>query len=472
MVKNYYQIIIIGVTLFSIFFTSYSVAEFDIHIPVDHGTCENWTTMPEADVGNCTKNGRVLHCFGGMANVHVMNPSKVKKIEELILCGWPNETFDPQLILPQFPKIRYLKIEHGQLTYIPKAFPELHHLKSINISWTNLSNIQQNLFKKLHNLKELDLRWNHLDFIEYPLTIPETFQHLYLDGNPWNCTKNLEWILNPINKDRIVDRELLFCADKLYRSRHLMTVLHYQVVLRTMCNSVELKNCTCTMHYITKSENERLTPIYAVNCSNLNLTRFPSFVPQNTTIFYANNNKISDLRPLRNNPNYRTVVDIYLDNNRVPNIDVLEAGYWLRHFRVFSLRGNRLTKLPIYALDNALEFNSNAVSLYLSRNAWRCDCKFAMRFHELLLKYLEIIVDSANITCKYFDGDRSYTLNVLNIERSTVCKLPNENSKIQPIDLVNCTLAFLILFVFTKLGYDYYHYRKSGRLPWIVTKIL
>lgn len=86
------------------------------------------------------------------------------------------------------------------------------------------------------------------------------------------------------------------------------------------------------------------------------------------------------------------------------------------------------------------------------------------------MKYHTIIRDSHNITCKYIEGDENFMTEVLTLERNDVCKLPKE-SKILPLDLLNGVLASLIVLILGKLAYDYYHYRKSGRLPWIVTKL-
>lgn len=108
--------------------------------------------------------------------------------------------------------------------------------------------------------------------------------------------------------------------------------------------------------------------------------------------------------------------------------------------------------------------------LYLSKNPWRCECIFTLRFQELLRKYKTIINDATNVTCKYIEGDDNFGNSVLALKRGDVCKLPIEY-RIQPIDLLNGVLATLIIFIISKLGYDYYHYRKSGRLPWIVTKM-
>lgn len=270
----------------------------------------------------------------------------------------------------------------------------------------------------------------------------------------------------------VADRENLTCADYKYTGRHLLTVMQFKLNLKTECqNHPDLRNCSCTMHYIRRSDDGKsLTPIYAVNCSHLNLFNFPSYLPQNTSIFHATHNQIAEVRSLRDNSVYRQVYDVYLDNNRVQSIDVLEAGFWLNNFRVLSLKGNKLTRLPVYALDSALERNAHAARLYLSLNPWICDCKFTMKFRELLMKYHTIIRDSHNITCKYIEGDENFMTEVLTLERNDVCKLPKE-SKILPLDLLNGVLASLIVLILGKLAYDYYHYRKSGRLPWIVTKL-
>lgn len=44
---------------------------------------------------------------------------------------------------------------------------------------------------------------------------------------------------------------------------------------------------------------------------------------------------------------YRQVLDLYLDNNVIESINQLESSYWLENFRVFSLRGNKLTDVSV-----------------------------------------------------------------------------------------------------------------------------
>lgn len=89
-------------------------------------------------------------------------------------------------------------------------------------------------------------------------------------------------------------------------------------------------------------------PMFSINCSRLQLDRLPGFVPKNTTVFYATDNRIVDLEPLRTT--YRDVQDVYLDYNLITSIDILEADYWLNNFRVFSLKGNKLTAVRVHSI--------------------------------------------------------------------------------------------------------------------------
>ncbi|ENN77873.1 hypothetical protein YQE_05551, partial [Dendroctonus ponderosae] len=111
----------------------------------------------------------------------------------------------------------------------------------------------------------------------------------------------------------------------------------------------------------------------------------------------------------------------------------------------------------------------NAVRLFLGGNPWRCDCLFAPRFKEMLQKYAPQIIDLRDIRCAK-DSDNSL-IPVIDLSRTAVCHSPSEYTIQEALDLLNGVLASLIVFVLGKLAYDYYHYKKTGRLPWIVTKL-
>ncbi|KAM7343813.1 protein singed wings 2 isoform 1-T1 [Cochliomyia hominivorax] len=449
-------------------------ADYISHYHQHNFSCVDWKQAPEATVGNCTRYGRygALRCYGGMNNLLTINDiysdQKVRKMEEIIFCGWPEQVFNPLIDLQPFPKIKSLTIEYSDMTEIIFDFPEMFYLETINISWTNLSHIAPRTFKRIHTLRIVDLRWNQLIQLDSPLSLPRSFKELYLAGNPWNCTRNFKWMLIPEKASVVADLEELMCSDRKYKDRLLLMVVNYKMILKNACQAhPDIKNCTCIMHHILPKSH---IPLYTVNCSNLGLDRLPAYIPENTTTFLANDNKITDVTPLRNNIHYRYVVDVHLENNLVESIDVLEGGYWLEHFRLLNLKNNKLQKIPVYALDNALDDNDNANLLLLSKNPWYCSCKFAMRFREIANKYNSILRDAWNITCTYKQGDELKTSKLLTISREDVCK-PKDESKIHALDWVNGLLASLIVFILGKLAYDYYHYKNYGRVPWIVMKL-
>jgi hypothetical protein len=56
------------------------------------------------------------------------------------------------------------------------------------------------------------------------------------------------------------------------------------------------------------------------------------------------------------------------------------------------------------------------------------------------------------------------------LSRSAVCREPS-GYLIQPLDLLNGILASLIVLVIGKLIYDYWSFKKTGKLPWLVAKM-
>jgi hypothetical protein len=113
--------------------------------------------------------------------------------------------------------------------------------------------------------------------------------------NPWNCTKNLKWLnLNPIEKHHVIDKDDLKCADAKYLGRPVAVVMHFKLKLKEECQqNVDMKNCQCHVNYIRPTDDgNAFHPIYAINCSHLNLNQLPASLPHNTSILYVTNNKV------------------------------------------------------------------------------------------------------------------------------------------------------------------------------------
>ncbi|XP_033253254.1 protein singed wings 2-like [Drosophila miranda] len=78
------------------------------------------------------------------------------------------------------------------------------------------------------------------------------------------------------------------------------------------------------MHHILPRTH---IPLYTVNCSHMQFHSLPAYQQENTTTLTINDNLISDINPLRDNPHYRHVVDVHLENNRISNVDDLENTF-------------------------------------------------------------------------------------------------------------------------------------------------
>ncbi|XP_055694878.1 protein singed wings 2 [Lutzomyia longipalpis] len=449
----------------------------DLTISYSHKySCDEWiaTITNETNIESnnyCSQYDNSVYCTG---NLEAIQDLKLKMVENLWICRFPNKTFDPYQILRRFTNLKMLRINYSNFTYFSNDFPELKHLEIVNVTNTAMAYTRPTLFRKLPSLRYLDLRGNCLDHMEGPLILNSGFKKMYLSGNKWNCTRNMKWLLTYDENgrgQRVADRELMRCVDFKYSGRPLLAVMDFKLQMRQQCGHPNIKNCSCVLHYIRPSDDgQYLIPMVTVNCSHRGFMDLPDFLPKNTTILHITHNKITSVEMLRTNPIYLEVHDVFVDYNQIHSIDFLEASRWLNNFRVFSLKGNKLTKFSSHILDNALERNHNAIKLHLSENPWRCDCVFTPHFQELLMKYHTIIKDYTNITCKYIEGDSNFRTSVITLNRGDVCKLPSEY-RIQPIELLNGILASLIILVLGKLAFDYYHYKRYGRVPWIVTKL-
>ena len=47
----------------------------------------------------------------------------------------------------------------------------------------------------------------------------------------------------------------------------------------------------------------------------------------------------------------------------------------------------------------------------------------------------------------------------------------DEAPLVEILDLVSITLALLLIVIICKVYYDYWNYKRNGRLPWLVSKM-
>ncbi|XP_071627504.1 protein singed wings 2 [Temnothorax longispinosus] len=457
---------------------TFLVALFFMHVNLLHGFTKDddicYRHRPHIDDHpecNFVKDRQHLVCFNGLKDEW---RARAEHVHVLILCAWPKATFNPQEILRGFTFLRKLMIANSNLTRLSTAFPsEMQFLEKINVTDTKLRSLPKDAFSNLRTLRWLDLRNNTLGEINITAFDIPALKHIYLAGNPLRCTEDVAWILDSSEgsaASKVVDKDKLLCATP-YDGRPLVPIVEIIATLKKECKKTV---CDCELIYVVgagKLTQRQLIAFTSVNCSHRGLMEMPNFLPADTTTLRLSGNKIKDLTPLTTNPAYKSVRDLYIDDNLVESIARLEGSDWLDRFRLLNLRGNKLTDLPTYALENALLHNNNVAGLYLGNNSWACDCHFTPSFQDLLIRHSNIIKDINDIRCAFTSDSDNSNKQIRDLTRTEICISPDEDSWLHPLDILNIVLASLIFLVLGKLLYDYWSFKKTGKLPWIVAKI-
>ncbi|XP_046614858.1 protein singed wings 2 [Neodiprion virginianus] len=440
-----------------------------------HPCSTNYSDNADWLMDHCESTPSTFHliCYG---DLHGEWKSGSGSVHFLTLCGWPEESLDPEDLLSKFPALRNLSIIDSNVTHLVSGFPgTATDLEVVTFGGTSLEELPRAAFSNLQSLRILDLRNNALRFVDPTAIEGQSLQYVYLSGNPFNCASEMTWILNSNNESvasRVVDRDKLTCTLASKTDHPLVQMMEITAEVADQCQKTV---CSCDLTYVVStmtgsSNRKQLLAFVTVNCSSKGLTELPEFLPQNTTTLHLAKNKIRDLTPLTKNPVYRKVIDLYLDDNEVESIAILEGSDWLDHFRAFSLRGNRLSYVPPYVIENALQQNDHPVAILLGKNPWRCDCHFTPGFQVLLRSHTGLFKDVEDVTCAEIQDDENSGKQISHLSRTAICTSPDQHW-IQPLDILNVVLASLIFFVLGKLLYDYWTFKKTGKLPWIVAKM-
>lgn len=408
------------------------------------------------------------------------------KSRTLKLCSWMGPGFDPASELIRFLNVESFVLTDSNITVLQSDFPLLRHLQNVQLTGLRLEALSGSVFAQLPSLRSLDLRDNALRALPpSTLSAPPLLDSVWLVGNPWDCSaRDMDWLTSPADEAaaavaaaRVSDSSSLICKDPTFSRRPLLTVIQYRQAMEATC-PLSL-NCSCSLTVVpdlrAEASGDVYIPVVTVDCARRGLFELPDSLPANTTILHVEDNKISDLRLLVSNPAYASLQDLYLDGNGVTSVASLEGSAWLARFRLMSLRANRIRHLPVYALESALLRNRQAARLYLGSNPWHCDCISTPRFQEFLVKFRQVVQDSPDIRC-WSSGDSHEPEHevererVRDVSRAALCR-EHAPSPVQPLDLLNAALAALILLILGKLAYDYWHFKRTGKLPWIVTKM-
>lgn len=219
----------------------------------------------------------------------------------------------------------------------------------------------------------------------------------------------------------------------------------------TLANLIDECPPTCQCHMARS--------MVKVDCRGRGLTAFPRLVPLDTGILQMENNQIDSLRSLINATNYVHLRFVYLDNNSIDSIAILEWTNIFDGLFALHLSGNSLSQVPTHVIDRL--FAQSLDQIKLGRNPWNCECTKVSPFHNLMMRNYDRFKDIDDIRCSsegpYHPGQPIHQLLT-----SDFCFI---DTYYNPLDILNVTLLIIIVLILAKVIYDYIRLRQTGRIP-------
>ncbi|CAH1282403.1 unnamed protein product [Diabrotica balteata] len=287
----------------------------------------------------CRHFNDTLKCHG---NLHD-GINYTSTISELNLSNLTIRTLDLNITVTRFPNLKLLVVENGEVTNVLP--PEVNNaITELVLSNLKIKHIHRDFVLYFPFLKRLHLEKNFLTELSSRFHTG-TLDELYIKNNRWNCSRDLSWAIH-LNKSGVCqDLRNFTCKDKLFFGKSVLLVAQYKKTMKESCT----QGCECSLEYIAPDPITNMQyPIIMVNCSGRGLTELPSHLPRDTRILHLEHNRISNIKSLKTDPSLKQLWDLYLDNNTIESVSYLEGSYWLSHFRVFSLKGNRLAKVSYH----------------------------------------------------------------------------------------------------------------------------
>ncbi|XP_054281108.1 protein singed wings 2 [Macrosteles quadrilineatus] len=441
-------------------------------------TCECFPQVcQEVKHTTCELKGNVhLVCVGVSPTLHYTDISFSQNVTNVTLCAWPYGTFKVNKHIGHLIALKHLLLCHSAVQRV-ESFSNLQQLESVNLTSLRLRELNGEVFSGLSHLASVDLRNNQLSSLNFSVfaRLP-ALQQIFLIGNNWTCDPGLLWIIANESHSvgsKVRDRDELYCEGKSKTwPKPLVPVMKFIKVMQSQCPPP----CNCSVDHVVRAytylvtERGMLLPHIKVNCNRRNFTSMPTHLPDYTTALYLRGNHLTSVEELVFNPHYQNVREIYLDNNQIKSVNILEGSDWINNFGVLNLRGNQLKQIPLYALDHAFQSHHKLSHIYLGNNPWKCDCKFTIHFRDFIKKYNAIIKDVEDIRCESISGNLNSNKLIILLNRKDLCHR-EDSVKLSFVDKLNIFLACMILLVMSVFLYNLTIYKTTGRLPWMVAKL-
>ena len=366
-------------------------------------------------------------------------------------------------------KLSHLDLSHNKLIRIDLS--QFDSLKSIDLSFNNLTTLSTsqlseemlNLFKTL----QVNQKKNFLGF--------------NLANNPWNCDQKLKWLINIIagivmTNGQIFINEHQHLKSQLYQTDEPECSLPFEAkmfpfsVWKSVKENEICQKCDCYLEDKYAMVGYRYV---IVNCTERNLDYLPYELPKNTKIVDFSNNQIRKFSLMQISlTSWGNVNKIILQNN---SLDGTIEGIAKLPIFFLDISGNLLTEIPYYILDPVL--NGNKIDkIRIGNNPFTCDCN-TIKMKKWLQNNYRVILDITNVRCGYLrseltmnesnialhaQNERFHLREILKINNIELC--PSIGS-VEFFDILNCLLGLAIIFLLTKVTYDYFWQKRTGKLP-------
>jgi len=359
----------------------------------------------------------------------------------------------------------------------------------------------------------VDLRGNQLSVLNLAsLAVSKTLKNdkpsFLMSENPFQCSCQMQWLVNPGHSERLpnmADLDEAECLVNYHGNNTAVAKLtsvppnqflcQYDSHCFSLCMCCDFFGCDCRMqcpdgcscfHDSTWSSN-------IIQCSARGHSEVPALIPMDATsvfldgnsmrdlsgqIFlgrsrmknlYMNNSRVTEvsnntfvglldlqLLDLSNNmlqifrgQEFTDLVnlrELYLQNNKILHISE-EAFRPLKSLSVLRLDNNLLTTFPIWELAS----NPFLIGMYIANNVWTCDCEFVSKFRMFIDGNLDKVIDARDVKCivnNLIDG--SYSQSGRNCIESTNAAYRSQG----PTDIgalyiiVGCCIMFLaVIFI-------------------------
>ncbi|XP_023717915.1 protein halfway isoform X3 [Cryptotermes secundus] len=313
-----------------------------------------------------------------------------------------------------------LAFTDGRVTRVTRLnhtnFTNLTNLKCLNLSSNHIIEVDSGIARELPSLIQLDLSNNNMTNFSFELTensSNSSDSHFWLDisNNTHLWCSNITqlksgvrdtWNLHIMNLNRtmcMVQRdEYWFKFQETILFKHIGEVEQVE----EDCKKTNTP-CTCLpyRYLYTSVYQNRDSLTISVNCSGKNLTSLPD-IPPHTIVLNITNNKITNLKRIRTDPNYQELRELHAENNQIVSLHEIEASNFIKNFQVLDIRANKLTEIETYIYNNAFEFDNNK-KVKLAGNKVMCDCNTAQHVRMWLLKNRKHIEDHNEIQCENFN---------------------------------------------------------------------